>query len=40
MSDAGGEAFSSWEEEVVGERFVVFEGVGGGSEAFGWGDAG
>lgn len=33
MLDASGEAFGSWEEEVVGQRFVVFEGVGSGGEA-------
>lgn len=33
MLDAGGEAFGPWEEEVVWEGFVVFEGVGCGSEA-------
>jgi hypothetical protein len=40
MLDAGGEAFGSWKEEVVRKRFVVFEGVGRGGEAFGRGEAG
>ena len=38
--DAGGEAFGSWEEEVVGKGFVVFEGVGCGGKAFGGCEAG
>lgn len=40
MLDAGGEAFGSRKEEVVWKRFVVFEGVGSGGEAFGRGEAG
>jgi len=33
--DAGGETFCARKQEVVGERFVVFEGVGSGGETFG-----
>lgn len=40
MLDAGGKAFGSWEEEVIWERFVVFESVGSGGEAFRWSEAG
>lgn len=34
MLDAGCEAFGSREQEVLGEGFVGFRGVGGGLEAF------
>jgi hypothetical protein len=38
--DTGSEAFGPWEEEMVGERFVVFVCVGSGGEAFGRSEAG
>lgn len=40
MLNAGGKAFGSWEEEVIWERFVVFESVGSGGETFGRSEAG